>query len=178
MPILEIRTCKEHLCRILRRKLLWWQCLSGYLMFDVHFTPRPSGKPDRFGQVAVWHANIYLRRRTVKPGDPRHIALEAYCALTPALKITASGLMDPKNIFVGRKRFAFLSKANPTCDVCEGGDMIPMEERFYSAPYSRPTPPFSPFRKRLSELKTRLNRRRDLIEQGLVLTVNRAKMKP
>jgi len=177
-PLREISTCREHLCRFLRWELLWWQCLTGTLIFDVRLSRRVSGKPDYRGRIAVWHANIYLRRRRVNPGDPNHIALEAYCALTQDLTITASGLMDPKTIRVSAKEYCQLSRANPNCNVCCGGDMIPLEERFFGASYAPVTPPLSQWRKNLYRLRKIFNRYRDLAEQGLVLTANRAKMKP
>ena len=150
----------------------------GDLIFDIYFTPRSSGKADYLGRIAVWHANIYLRRRNLPPGDPDHVALEAYCALTATMEITASGLMDPKAILAMHSYHTQLSRAIPKCGVCEDGDMIPMEERFRDAQYTPATPRLSPLSLRWSGLKKNLNLRRDLFEQGLVLKVNRAKMKP
>jgi hypothetical protein len=178
VPLQEIRTCREHLCRFLRRELLWWQCLTGTLIFEIYFTPRISGKPDYKGRVAIWHANIYLRRRGVHPSDPQHVALEAYCALTSNLTITASGLMDPKTIRARAEEYCQLSKARPNCDVCRGGDMIPLEERFFGATYAPITPTLSIWRNGLSKLRKVFSRCRDLFEQRLVLIANRGKVKP
>lgn len=178
LPLNEIRTCREHLCRLLRRELLWWQCLTGALIFDIRFTPRISGKPDYKGRIAVWHANIYLRRRSVDPSEPGHVALEAYCALTSTLTITASGLMDPKTIRARSDEYCQLSRARPDCDVCRGGEMIQLEERFVGATYAPVTPPLSLWRKGLFKLRKLFNRCRDIFEQRLVLIANHGKLKP
>jgi hypothetical protein len=184
VPLQEIRTCREQLCRFLRRELLWWQCLTGTLIFEIYFTPRISGKPDYKGRIAVWHANVYLRRRSVHPSDPRHIALEAYCALTANcaltsnLTITASGLMDPKTITARSDECCQLSRARPDCDVCRSGDMIPLEERFFGAAYAPVTPPLPHWRKGLFNGRRFFNRYRDLFEQRLILIANHGKLKP
>src|SRR5579864_1661948 len=154
----EVRTCREHLCRFLRQELLWWQCLTGRMVFEVHFTPRTSGKPDHKGRVAVWHANLYLRRKTVHPSSQNHIALEAYCALTSNLTITASGLIDPKTIRVGHDEYCQLSKRNPNCDVCTRGDMIHSEERFIGATYAPNTESLSGWSVKWCHVKKVFNR--------------------
>ena len=175
-PILEIRTCKEHMCRILRKKMLWTRCLFGLLTFDAVKEPRASTTADHRGLIAAWHVNIYLRRRFGDPANPENIVLEAYCGLTADGKITGSGLMDPKDITINRKNYCQLSKKSPSCEICENGQMIPFEERFVNASYRPPTPPFSESQKAASLKRKERNRRWDLFEQSLVLRRYQQKM--
>ena len=158
--------------------MLWIRCFFGLLSFDVVKTPRTSGKADHQGLVAVWHVNIYLRKKFGNPSDPDHVVLEAYCGLTADGRITGSGLMDPKDIVIDALNYCQLSKAQPVCGICQGGDMIPFEERFMNAPYAPPTPPLSDQQKRASLRRKDCNRKWDLFEQGLVLKKHRSKMQP
>ena len=49
--------------------------------------------------------------------------------------IGASGKIDPKEILLNGVNYRQLEDRNPHCELCEGGDMIPLEERFYSSKY-------------------------------------------
>lgn len=178
VPIREVRTCKEHMCRILRRKMLWVRCFLGLLTFDITKTARVSTEGDWRGRVAVWHVNIYLRRRFGDASAPDHVVLEAYCGLTATGEITGSGLMDPKDIIIGGIEYCQLSNAKPNCDLCTSGDMIPMEERFMGARYAPPTPPLSESRKAKLLRKKDLLKKWDWCEQRLALIWNYSKMYP
>jgi hypothetical protein len=166
------------MCRILRRKFFWAKCFVGLLRLQVQHSKRVSKEPDHKGRIAVWHVNIYLQRRNGDPADPDYIVLEAYCGMTAQGEITGSGLLDPKDIVTAGINYCQLSKAAPACQLCESGDMIPMEERFVNARYRPNTLPFSPTRSALSKARKQYNYWRDRMEQNLVLVKYRATMKP
>lgn len=176
VAIREVRTCKEHMCRVLRQKMLWTRCFFGLLTFDVAKTQRLSTEPDHNGLVAVSHVNIYLRKRFGKPGDPDHEVLQAYCGLTADGRITGSGLMDPKDIVFGSINYCQLSRTNPACDICNAGDMIPLEERFMNARYRPSTPPLTEAQRQASLRAKKRNLRWDHFEQRLALLWYRAKL--
>lgn len=58
-------------------------------------------------------------------------------------EIGASGLFDPKEIIVGDILYGQLKPSDPHCELCEGGDMIPREERFHERSYAPETKPMS-----------------------------------
>jgi hypothetical protein len=176
-PVREVRTCREHLCRILRQKRFWIQCFCGELGLRVTRSSRVSREADHKGRVAVWHVNIYLH----KIGsliDHDYEVLQAYCGMTDDGIITGSGLMDPKNIIIDGINYCQLSRSKPSCDLCENGDMIPLEERFMNAKYIPETPPFSLLRKLGCKARKKAYRYWDLTEQRLVLMKYRAKIEP
>ena len=147
-PLPEVRTCPEHMCRILTKERLWHRCMRGEFVLDPRSRKRTSTSPDFKGRVAVWQQEIYVKDRTFAPADPRHIVLEAYCARTADGTITGSGLIEPKEIVIRGTFHRRLEFNNPRCHLCETGDMIPLEERFITSRYKPSTPPL-PFVKRL-----------------------------
>jgi hypothetical protein len=134
-PLKEVRTCPEHVCLLLMRMCLWKRCLRGEFGLEHSIRPRMVNDPDHKGRIGKWQQNIYLRSDSYKWGELRHAVLEAYCARTQSGKITWSGLIDPKKIVIDGIFYRQLENVNPRCELCENGDMIPVEARFRKSKY-------------------------------------------
>ncbi len=126
---------------------------------------RVTQSPDFKGRPRVWNRQTYLTDPKYAPRHERFIVLRAHSFRLTNKKVAASGLLDPKAILVGDTIYVELAQENPRCELCEGGEMIPLEERFYGSPYKPITPPQSPPQKILGKLRMTWNRWMDLYDQ-------------
>lgn len=133
--IRKVRVCPEHMCRIFEKERLWERMEAGE--FTLYTDSRPRNPPfiDHRGQKCVRTEEHFLRDNRYPPDDDRHIVLRAHCFRTEDGLIGASGKIDPKEILLNGVNYRQLEDRNPHCELCEGGDMIPLEERFYSSKY-------------------------------------------
>jgi hypothetical protein len=100
---------------------------------------------DHAGRIRVWTEENYLLDDRFAKGDDRHIVLRSHCYRTEELTIAGSGKIDPKEITIGGINYRQLVPDAPRCELCETGDMIPLEDRFLSSTYK----PIWPIWKRL-----------------------------
>jgi hypothetical protein len=94
--------------------------------------------------------------------------LEAHCFRLANGKLGASELFDPKVMVIGEVNYRRLEYANPRCALCEAGDMIPSEERFFGSTYKPATLPMPKWKLAFSKIKIWLNRKHDLWDQRSV----------
>lgn len=90
---------------------------------------------DHKGQLCVYTEENYLLDDTFGPDDKRHLVARLHCFRLADLSIGASGKMDPKEIVIGNTQYRQLSASDPRCGLCEGGDMIPPDQRFMGSKY-------------------------------------------
>jgi len=118
--------------------------------------------PDWQGRIAPWSQDISLVDDRYSPADEHHIALEAHCYRLANGKVGgATGLVDPKEVLMGNTLYVRLAYKEPHCALCENGDMIPLEGRFYNSRYKPVTLPLSPLQRIRFELLKRYYIRRD-----------------
>ena len=141
LPV-EVRTCDEDRCILLRKSDIWRRFNRGELIVKEPYTKRRKDpKPDHSGRIAPWTQSISLVDTQYAPDDPRHIVLEAHCFRLENGEVGASGLVDPKEVLIGGTLHVRLAYEDPHCALCEGGDMIPIEARFHSSRYKPLTTP-------------------------------------
>jgi len=51
------------------------------------------------------------------------------------------GKSIPKEILLNGINYRQLAFVNPRCELCESGDMIPLEQRFFNSKYKPTAPP-------------------------------------
>jgi len=129
------------MCRIFEAERLWERMEAGE--FKRHTDSRPRNPPfiDHKGQKCVTNEEHFLRDARYPPDDDRHIVLRAHCFRTEDGSIGASGKIDPKEILLNGINYRQLAFVNPRCELCEGGDMIPVEQRFFNSKYRPIVPP-------------------------------------
>lgn len=138
--IRKMRVCPEHMCRIFEIERLWARMEAGEFILYTHSKPRNPPFVDHKGQKCVTTEEHFLRDERYPSNDDRHIVLRAHCFRTEDGSIGASGKMDPKEIMLNGINYRQLDPSNPHCELCEGGDRIPVEQRFFNSKY-KPTVP-------------------------------------
>jgi|ERR1700722_11235366 len=164
-PLRIVRSCPEHRCRIVRDQRLWSRYRSGE--FRLHTENKERNPPfvDYKKQECVRNQEHFLLDDSYPPKHERHIVLRGHCFRLRNGKIGASGRIEPKEITIGEINYRQLEYKNPRCQLCEGGDMIPVEERFFSSTYKPDTPPQSEFRRLLGRVRRRWETMRDIFNQ-------------
>ena len=121
--------------RIFEREKLWEKGQSGELRLRVD--RRLKSKPfiDHNGKLCTHNEEYFLLDDRFPPTDPHHIVLRAHCFRAEDGSIGGSGKIDPKEMVIGDTNYRQLEFENPRCELCESGDMIPLEERFLSSTY-------------------------------------------
>jgi hypothetical protein len=80
--------------------------------------------------------------------------------------VGASGRIDPKEVLAGGVLYVRPEFKIPRCEICDAGDIIPTEERFFGSKIIRPnTPPMPIWKLTISRLKFWYNRAYDLMDQ-------------
>ena len=158
-----MRSCDEHRCILLRKSDIWKRFDLGELRLEEPYNKlRINPTPDWKGRIAPWSQDISLVDDQYSPGDPHHIVLEAHCFRLAHGKVGgATGLIDPKEVLIGNVLYVRLAYADPHCALCESGDMIPRETRFYNSRYKPITPPLSSMHRIRLALLRIYNLRRD-----------------
>ena len=150
---------------MLRQHGFWKRYRNSTLRLETKTTLRKNPRPDHTGNTAPCYEKHYLIDDSYPSDDPRNVVLEAHCTRYQNGQLGGSGLLDPKEIVIGDVIYGRLGANHPNCALCEGGDMIPSEERFYNARYAPATAPMPPWKRYLSKFKKMLNRLFDLLDQ-------------
>jgi hypothetical protein len=158
-----VRVCDEHRCIILRNSDIWGLFNRGQLRLKRPYTKvRKDPTPDRRSRIAPWNQDISLVNDTYPPKHSRHIVLEAHCFRYADGNVGgATGLIDPKEVLIGNILYVRLEYADPHCSLCESGDMIPNEMRFFNSRYKPQTTPLARWRRVQLELLKQYNILRD-----------------
>lgn len=131
-PII-VRTCPEHRVRIYEQYLK--EITQSGFRLDIQVTPMKTPRRDYMGRLLVANVNHFWLDDRYPPKHKRHIVLHTHSFRTAEDQIGASGKLDPKEILIGDKEYRQLEFESPRCDLCVGGDMIPLAERFESSHY-------------------------------------------
>jgi len=123
------------MCRIFEAERLWDRMEAGEFKLFTRSRRRTPPIIDHKGQRCVYTEEHFLKDERYPPDDDRHIVLRAHCYRTEDGLIGASGKVDPKEIMLNGINYRQLEHRNPRCELCEGGDMIPVEQRFYGSKY-------------------------------------------
>ncbi|HLJ16443.1 MAG TPA: hypothetical protein VKV15_18230 [Bryobacteraceae bacterium] len=108
--------------------------------FELYIWKDSPIKPpftDYKGQRCVRNHDMIILDNRYSPDHHRHEVARVHRFITDDGKTGASGKPDPKEITIGDINYRGLTKG---CELCEGGDMIPMEERFYNSRYKPGVP--------------------------------------
>jgi hypothetical protein len=124
------------MCRVLEREQLLERCDAGELELRVARV-REKNPPfiDWKGQECVQSEELLILNHALAPEHPQHEVARLHRFITADGEIGASGKPDPKSIVVADVEYRLLKKSTPRCELCEGGDMIPPEERFVTSRY-------------------------------------------
>jgi hypothetical protein len=165
----KVRICPEHMCIVLRKERFWRRYLNGEFRLYTKTTLRQATSTDYKGRTPKWHQEHFLKDDKYPERHSRHLVVKAHCSRLPDGSVSASGLIDPKYLLVGDSSYRQLDFVNPHCAMCESGNMIPIEERFWNSVYKPLTPPLSRWNLLISRIKRWLNRQRDLLTQRRIV---------
>jgi hypothetical protein len=155
---------------MLRKQGLWGKLRRGELRLYCKTRERNPPTPDHRGRPRKWNQEIFLLDDTYSVGRPRHTVLEAHCFRLANGKVGSSGLIDPKEILYNGTLYVRPEHTNPRCELCDAGDVIPNEERFYGSKITRPnTRPLTIWGRTLSRLKIKYNHIYDVLDQRAVV---------
>jgi hypothetical protein len=113
---------------------------AGEFVLRTESTPINPPRPDYQGRLRMANEEHFLEDPRFPPKHERHIVLRAHCFRLIDGSIGASGKVDPKEMLIGDIQYRQLEFVNPTCALCNSGDMIPYSERFFSSKYKPDTP--------------------------------------
>jgi hypothetical protein len=150
--------CPEHRCKILREQRLWARYRAGEFRLRTETKARNPPTPDYKGRPCSINQQNFLLDDTYPPKHPRHVVLRSHCFRQQNGAIGASGLIDPKEITIGDINYRQLANDDPHCELCEGGDMIALEDRFDSSKYKPLTVPQPIWRRTLGKIRRQWNR--------------------
>lgn len=123
------------MCRIFEREKLWEKTQTGELELQISSNPINPPRLDYKGQLLVLTQDLTIVDVNFPEGHHRRDVAKAHRFITDEGMVGASGLTDPKDLMIGDINYRLLKERNPHCELCEGGDMIPPEERFHSSKY-------------------------------------------
>jgi hypothetical protein len=92
-------------------------------------------RPDYKGQLRTRTEEALIVDPAFDSEHHRHEVARVHCFRLADGSMASSGLPDPKELMIGDTNYRGLKRANPRCELCEGGDMIPENERFYGWTY-------------------------------------------
>lgn len=90
---------------------------------------------DHNGLTLTHNENSRVVDPRIPIDDERHIVAKLHRHLTADGKPGASGLYDPKTITLHGVKYQPIHPEGSGCELCEGGDMIPLSERHMSSTY-------------------------------------------
>ncbi|HTA66674.1 MAG TPA: hypothetical protein VK776_00285 [Bryobacteraceae bacterium] len=131
LPYTIIRVCPEHMCKVFAQERLWERTESGeFELYIWKNTPIDPPFEDYKGQQCIINHDMLILDRSYPPEHHRHEVARVHRFITDTGLTGASGLPDPKELTIGDINYRGITKNNPHCELCEGGDMIPPAERF------------------------------------------------
>lgn len=131
-----IRTCPEHRVRIFEREQLLERAeKTKEFRKSQKVTKMVTPRLDHKGNLRTHNVETYLLDDRYPAKHERHIVLRTHHFECADGSIGGSGKLDPKEITVGDSQYRQLECENPRCELCEGGDMIPREQRFMTSTY-------------------------------------------
>ena len=164
-PLQKVRTCPEHICRILRQQRLWKRYRAGEFRLKTVTKDRNPPFLDYKKQECVQNQEHFLLDDAHPATHKRHIVLRGHCFRLRSGKIGASGRIEPKEITLGDINYRQLEFVNPRCQLCEEGDMIPLEDRFFSSTYRPKTEPQPLWMRAIGRIRKRWERLSDMVAQ-------------
>jgi hypothetical protein len=93
---------------------------------------------DYHGNVNTWNDNLFVLDDAFQVGHHEHQVALAHRHRTDSGIIGGSGLWDPKEIMIrgiNYRKFSTKGGRDPSCELCERGDMISPSDRFYDSRY-------------------------------------------
>ena len=124
------------MCRIFAEEKLLQRVESGEFQLEVSRS-NAINPPfiDYKGQRCVRTEELLIIDQKFPPDHHRHEVVRAHQFKLEDGKIGASGKPDPKEMMIGEINYRGLKAKNPSCELCETGDMIPPEARFRDSRY-------------------------------------------
>lgn len=122
---------------------LWERAEAGEFQYRIESKRKPAAFIDHQGNECWWTDLLFITDPCYKVGDPRHnVVREANRHRTETGVIGGSGKWDAAKAYVqidGRVYGHFKTKGGrePHCALCEGGDRIPPEERYWDSKYGK-----------------------------------------
>jgi len=110
--------------------------------FDGHIskdTPISPPFVDHKGQQCVRNQEILILDRNYPQEHHRHEVARVHRFITDQGTVGASGMPDPKEMMLGDNNYR-KRKEDHDCELCESGDMISPNERFYGSTYRTKKP--------------------------------------
>ena len=115
--------CPEHMRKLLAEHRLWERAGRGE--FDIVSEEAPIAPfLDENGSRCDVEETWLLVDRRFPPWDHRYEVVRALCYRTDDGLIGGTGIPDAKEITLGGLYYRELSRDNPRCALCEGGDLI------------------------------------------------------
>lgn len=124
------------MCRVFDGNRLLERAEAGE--FRLRSTVKPKTKPmtDYKGRLCVSNEETLILDDRFPISDPRHEVARFHRHITDSGGYGASEKPDPKDIVIENTNYRGIGPR--LCELCESGDMIPPEERFFLSIY-RPT---------------------------------------
>jgi hypothetical protein len=124
------------MCKVFALEKLWERTESGeFELYIWKNTPIIPPFIDYKGQRCVTNHDMLILDRKHPPSHHRHEIARVHRFITDTGAIGASGLPDPKELMIGDLNYRGITKSRPHCELCEGGDMIALGERFHGSWY-------------------------------------------
>lgn len=115
--------CPEHMRKLFAEHHFWERTIGGE--FDIVSEQAPiEAFIDENGSRCDVEETWLLLDRRFPPWDHRHEIARALCYRTDDGLIGGTGLPDAKEITIEDVYYRELSRENPRCALCEGGDPI------------------------------------------------------
>lgn len=141
IPLSPIRVCPEHLCKLFNEHGIWERAQAGELNYRVDAKQKTEPFVDRHGNVCTHTELLTVWDDRFPQGDHRReVASQVNRHRTMDGLVGGSGMWDPgkgEMQIHGKRYRRFKTKAGigPHCELCEGGDMIPPEQRQHDSTY-------------------------------------------
>lgn len=123
------------MCRLFNRNRLWERAQAGELGYSIRNWKKEKPKIDNAGYEWTHTELLTLWDDTYPEGDPRrHVGAEINRHVDADGNVGFSGLWDPSkgDLYIDGVRYRLYKTKGgrqPSCELCEAGDMIPCEER-------------------------------------------------
>jgi hypothetical protein len=122
------------MCRIFNEEKVLDRAGAG-LEFGLEIVDKPKQNPfrDSNGRWCTINRNYYIRDSRFLSDDPRHEVARVHMHITETGEIGASGKPDPKEMIIHGVEYR--GRGFRRCELCENGDMIPPDQRFFNSTY-------------------------------------------
>jgi hypothetical protein len=133
-----IRVCPEHLCKVFTLHRIWERAQAGEFRYEIESKRKTQPFVDHHGNINTWNDNLFVLDDAFQVGERQHQVALAHRHRTDTGVIGGSGLWDPKEILIhgiNYRKFSTKGGREPLCELCERGDMVRPQERFYESRY-------------------------------------------